>query len=389
MRGAFARFGGAILFAVALLAAPAGAQVPPASLPPQGAEAFSAAQLDQLLAPIALYPDPLLGQILIAATYPLEVVQADRWLQDPENASLRGDALLRALESQPWDASVKSLVAFPQILSMMDYNLEWTEQLGDAFLGQQAQVMDRVQDLRRRAQAAGTLNSTPQQMVTNDGQAIEIVPPDDQNVYVPVYNPNIMYGAWPYPDELPYYFDYPGYGFGSLMGFAIVAPLWGWDRWDWHHHGLDIGTPRARPFTHGPALRPGAWQHDPAHRGGVPYRNDSTRARFAGRSGPPPEAGFRGYAPSGGATAAPAFPVSPPGAAGAERSFHGPAIRPGAARTETPRAEAPRAAVPRAAAPSPPAFESFGRGVDASRQEQRGASSRAAPSFGGGRREHR
>jgi hypothetical protein len=127
-------------------------------IPARGASPLTAEQFDQLVAPIALYPDPLIAQILMAATYPLEVVEADRWLQIPANAALRGDALTAALQQLPWDPSIKSLVPFPQLLHMMDANLQWTEQLGDAFLAQQADVMDAVQRLRKRAQAAGALD---------------------------------------------------------------------------------------------------------------------------------------------------------------------------------------------------------------------------------------
>src|SRR6266550_1776459 len=148
---------GAVLLAL-VSTAPGHAQTQAAP----GAGDYSAEQLDQMVAPIALYPDDLLGQILMAATYPLEVVQADRWLQDPSNASLRGSTLAQALQSLPWDASVKSLVAYPQILAWMDSALDWTEAAGDAFLAQQSDVMDSVQRLRTRARAAGTLSSTPQ-----------------------------------------------------------------------------------------------------------------------------------------------------------------------------------------------------------------------------------
>ena len=187
------------LFVVAGLLAGMGplAQGPPqnAAVPPsQATPVFSGAQLDQLLAPIALYPDDLLGQILMAAAYPLEIVQADRWLQVPANASLRGTELAQALQQQPWDPSVKSLVAYPEVLSVLDNNLQWTEDLGEAFLAQQADVMDHVQQLRARALAARTLNSNTQQTVTNEGPAIEIAPASPDTVYVPVYDPNLAYG---------------------------------------------------------------------------------------------------------------------------------------------------------------------------------------------------
>src|SRR5580698_9318133 len=139
-------------------------------------QTLSEGQLDQLTAPIALYADPLLGQILMAATYPLEVVEAHRWLQDPANAALKGDQLVAALQQQSWDLSVKSLVPYPQILQMMDSDLDWTERIGDAFLGQQQAVMDSIQRLRKRAAGAGALTSTPQQTVSTEDQDIQIEP---------------------------------------------------------------------------------------------------------------------------------------------------------------------------------------------------------------------
>ena len=158
---------------------------------------LTTAQLDRLVAPIALYPDSLIAQILMAATYPLEVVEADRWLRLPANAALKGDALTAALQQQPWDPSIKSLVAFPQVVHTMDTNLNWTEQLGDAFLAQQPDVMDAVQRLRLRAQAAGSLASTPQQAVSTENQEIMIEPVSPDIVYLPTYNPWCVYGAWP------------------------------------------------------------------------------------------------------------------------------------------------------------------------------------------------
>ena len=146
----------------------------PQPVPAVDASPLTAEQLDRLVAPIALYPDPLIAQILMAATYPLEVVEADRWLQIPGNAALKGDALIAALQQQHWDPSIKSLVSFPRFLHTMDANLDWTEQLGDAFLARQANVMDAVQRLRQRAQAAGSLASTPQQTVSTEDQEIAI-----------------------------------------------------------------------------------------------------------------------------------------------------------------------------------------------------------------------
>ena len=216
---------------------------------------FSAEQLDALLAPIALYPDQLLAQVLMASTYPLDIVAASRWLKTGSNSSLTGDALAKALEPQNWDPSVKSLVPFPQVLDMMNQQLEWTQQLGYAVSTQQNDVMDSVQRLRLQAQQAGTLKSNEQQVVSQapavdaqgqptSQQAIIIQPANPQVVYVPTYNPSVVFGTWPYPATPPVYFPPPpGYNFGNALltglafatGVAVVGSLWGWatPRWGW------------------------------------------------------------------------------------------------------------------------------------------------------------
>ena len=208
----------AILGILALAAlAPASLVAQTPAPPAQAAPVYQAAQLDQLLAPIALYPDELLSQILMASTYPLEVVEAQRWVQDPKNAGLKGDQLTAALQDKDWDPSVKSLVPFPQILVMMSDRLDWMQKLGDAFLAQQSDVMDAVQRLRQQAQAAGTLKSSPQQTVTTQDQTITVEPANPDTVYVPVYDPTVVYGTWPYPDYPPYYFPPHGPGPKSLF----------------------------------------------------------------------------------------------------------------------------------------------------------------------------
>jgi hypothetical protein len=235
----------------------------------------------------------LLGQILMASTYPLEVVEAARWLQTPANAALRGDQLAAALALQPWDPSVKALVEFPQVLRMLDSRLAWTEQLGDAFLAQQADVMDAVQRLRQRAQAAGTLAQLPHEQVATEGPDIIIEPAEPQVVYVPIYDPNTVYGAWPYPAYPPLYFPPPpnyvvvsGIAFG--IGVGVFRPLWDWDRCDWRHHRLIVDRDRFDRFDRDHGGRPdhlhaAVWEHDPAHRRGVPYRNPALHAQFQGR----------------------------------------------------------------------------------------------------------
>ena len=277
--------------------------------PPPGAVVYSPQRLDQLLAPVALYPDPLLAQILMAATYPLEVIEAYRWVNDPNHSQLHGDALAASLEDQDWDPSVKAMVAFPQILEMMNDQLGWMQQIGDAFLTQQEDVMNSVQRLRARAGAAGTLQSTDQQFVATQDQAITIEPVNPETVYVPVNDPTV-YGPWPYPNYPPYYFVPPGStviiepGFVTWIPFGIVTVLWGWDHWDWHHHRIRIDPHRFNHLNESkgePEHRPQAifdtWEHDPHHRRGVPYRDPIMLNRFRPNPAGSPEQrrNFRGY----------------------------------------------------------------------------------------------
>ena len=277
---------------------------------------YSAAQLDQLVAPIALYPDVLLGQILMASTYPLEVVEAARWVQEPANAALKGDALTSALDPLDWDPSVKALVPFPSVLRMMDKQLDWTQRLGDAFLAQQADVMDAVQRLRRQALAAGTLKSTPQQTVTDESGTIYIAPASPVVVYVPAYDPGVVYAPWPYPDYPPYYFPpLPAYYYGYYgpsvgiyfsVGFPIIFPFWGWGHVDWHLHSIHVDPHRVNQINHHhnerfhrPPFEGRDWQHDPQHRVGVPYRSPPVRARFEPRlpGSPQNRYEYRGHQP--------------------------------------------------------------------------------------------
>jgi len=174
---------------------------------------LSAGQLDALVAPIALYPDALLSEILMASTYPLEVVEADRWAN--ANKNLQGDALKAALDKQNWDDSIKSLAATPDVLDMMSNKLDWTQQLGDAVLAQQPDVMDAIQRLRTKAQANNKLQSTSQQTVSTQQQGgrqyIYIAPTDPDEIYVPYYDPSVVYGPWDYPDYPAYYWPPPAY----------------------------------------------------------------------------------------------------------------------------------------------------------------------------------
>jgi Protein of unknown function (DUF3300) len=266
---------------------------------------FTTEELAQMLAPIALYPDSLIAQILMASTYPIEVVEAERWLK--QNKNLKADELDKALQEKTWDSSVKSLCHFPNILYPMSDNLERTTRLGDAFLGQQDDVMDTVQELRRAAQEQGNLRTTEQQNVIVENDDILIEPVNRQIMYVPVYDPLYVYGPWWYPAYPPYYWFYPpgaiiasgiiGFGFGIFLGIGIAS--WSW--FDWHHHHIDIDihkTGRFNRFDRGRwDFNRSVWTHEPHHRRGVAYRNMPTGQRFgmpAPRiSGIRPEA--RGY----------------------------------------------------------------------------------------------
>ncbi|MDE2059141.1 MAG: DUF3300 domain-containing protein [candidate division NC10 bacterium] len=301
MKGAVRR--GLLGVLILVLAAPPGAfgqfqPPPPAGIP--APPTFRQEELDQLLAPIALYPDALLAQILMASTYPLEVVQAARWVKAYPNVI--GPQLEEAMQQQPWDPSVKSLTAFPQVLAMMDANLDWTQRLGDAFLAQQPAVMATIQTLRVRAQAAGYLQSTPQQIVVTEPQAIRIEPVIPEIIYVPIYDPTVVYGLWWAPAYPPYYWYPPGYVVGASVlsfgvGLAVGSVLWG--GFDWHrHHVTVVNVHNFNTFNRTTIITP-TWHHDASHRRGVPYHDPGVRQRFG--QGPLPGAGareaFRGRAP--------------------------------------------------------------------------------------------
>ena len=200
-----------------------------------GSAQLSQAQLASLVAPIALYPDALVSQVLMASTYPLEVAEAANWQK--ANSRLKGDALNQALQQQSWDASVKSLVSFPPVLQMMGSQLSWTQNLGNAVLAQQSDVMDAIQSLRAKAQQSGALKSTSQQTVSGgDGAPIIIQPANPQVVYVPTYNPAVAFGGWPYPAYPPVAYYPPGYVAGTALlsfglGMAVGAALWGGMHW--------------------------------------------------------------------------------------------------------------------------------------------------------------
>ena len=280
----------AAMLVAAMIVPPALSQSPPPPAPaaaPASADApaskgFTQEQLDQMLASIALYPDALLSQVLMASTYPLEIVEADRWAK--ANTSLKGAALEDALKAQKWDESVKSLAAFPEVLDRMNKDLAWTQQLGDAFLGQQQQVMDTVQNLRKKAQDAGNLKTNEQQKVVVENNYITVEPANPQVVYVPTYNPTIVYGPWWYPTYPPYYPPYwvhPGASFvnGVFWGVGIAAGAALWGGFNWNNHDVNINVNRYNNFNK-TNINNSNWNHNSAHRDGVPYRDNGARQKY-------------------------------------------------------------------------------------------------------------
>ncbi len=284
-----------LLALVLLLSAPAlVAQTQMASA--QSDQLLKPEQLDALVAPIALYPDTLLAQVLMASTYPLEVVEAERWVQ--ANKNLTGAGLKAAVDQQRWEDSVKSLTATPSVLEMMSSKLDWTQQLGNAVLAQQPDVMDAIQRLRTKAQANNKLASSQQQTVTTQKQGgkqvIAIAPAQPDTVYVPYYDPSVVYGSWPYPAYPPYYFGYPGYiaagviatGIAFGAGYALGRWASGGYGWggsvNWSNSNININ-------------RGGNWTHNPAHRQGVRYANANVAQKFgASRGGAQNRMDFRG-----------------------------------------------------------------------------------------------
>jgi hypothetical protein len=405
----------------------AGAQNQPPAPP-----TFKPEQLEQLAAPIALYPDPLLAQVLMASTYPLEVVEAERWQK--ANATLKDQALDDALKQKDWDPSVKSLVSFPQVLEMMSDKLDWTQQLGDAFLAEQSGVMDAVQRLRGKAYAEGNLKSNEEQKVIveqapAESQApppapaeapppatppppppaqttiIQIQPASPQVIYVPTYNPTVVYGTWPYPAYPPYYYYPPGYvatasvisfGVGLAAGYAL------WGNCNWGHGDVNYNYNNYNNFNRNVSnnytrINQGNnnWQHNAEHRRGVQYRDTATQNRYnrGGPAGASSREAFRGRADQG------RQQIARTGAGNMNRDLAnrgGAANRPAA--TQRPAAGGGQAGAAQrptsGRAPSgtqrgqgPGAFQGMGSGSQARRDSSRGQASRqSASSYGGGSR---
>ncbi len=305
------------------------AQTEPQPPPPadSSTQLLSPQQLDNLVAPVALYPDPLLAQVFAAATYPLEIVELQQWLQD--HRDLRGQQLVDAAKQQNWDPSVQAMVAFPDAIAMLTRDIRWTTDLGNAFLAQQADVMAAVQRMRGRAQSNGRLQTNQQQTVTTENQggdsAIDIEPTDPQVVYVPTYNPAYVWGPPAYGYYPPLW--YPSYGFGwgapcflggffAGVGFGLGLG-WGWG-FGWFGHSLFVNGLFFNHYGFGGYGRGWgareAWAHNSYHRLGVPYANRNVANRFGGAA----RSGFSGGARSGFSGAARSGPAE-----GGWRSFNG------------------------------------------------------------------
>src|SRR5882757_98660 len=280
------------------------------------APALPSGELDSLVAPIALYPDQLLAQTLAASTYPLEIIQLQQWMD--RNKNLQGKALADAVAKQPWDPSIQSLVEFPDVIQRMAGNVQWTTDLGNAFLAQQSDVMDAVQRMRAKAQGTGNLKTSAQSVVKTETvssgkQVIEIQQANPDVVYVPSYDPTVVYGAAPV--EYPYYpYTYPGYVPGTALawgaGIALGAAAWGawggnWGNCDWNGGNVNINNNnnfnKNNNFNRNVSRQgQGNWQHNAQHRGNAPYGNRQTANKYGGR-GPGGAGGVGGVGRPGGA----------------------------------------------------------------------------------------
>ncbi|MUV13663.1 DUF3300 domain-containing protein [Noviluteimonas gilva] len=260
---------------------------------------FSKEEIAQLVAPVALYPDSLLAQVLMASTYPGDVADAAKWVKD--HPQTKGDDAVKAVAKEDWDASVQSLVAFPQAVGMMGSDIAWVQKLGDAFLAQPNDVMSTAQDLRRQAQAAGNLKSNEYQTVSTEsaqGQQSIVIQPTTETVYVPSYNPTYAYGSWAYPGYPPYYYPPPAYYYpgaalatGIAWGIGIGISVGFWGDCDWGGGDVNINSNRYNEFNRN--IDRGdrqmgdrgnqRFQHDGSRRDGVPYRDQGSREKYGNR----------------------------------------------------------------------------------------------------------
>jgi hypothetical protein len=371
----------------------------------QGQQTLSQEQLEQMVAPIALYPDSLVAQILMASTYPIEVVEAARWSK--QNPKVTGTALEDAMQKQSWDASVKSLTAFPQVLAMMDEKLDWTTDLGNAFLAQQSDVMNAIQALRARAQKEGNLKSNEQQTVTveqqpsgTQPQTIIIQPANPQVVYVPAYTPAV-YGAWPYPAYPPYPYYPPGYALGASLisfgvGMAVGSALWGGCSWGGSNSHVNVNVNNYNNFNR-TDIKNGNWNHNVDHRRGAGYNNQNVANRYGrGNQNAQSREQFRGRAEQGRQQIARGDADTfkgqqgKRGAGDASRYANQGGQRGGGnfqQKGQVGGGDRAGGANRQAAQRNASAFSGAGSGADARRQADRGRASRqSAASYGGGSR---
>ncbi len=274
----------------------------PTAAPAQDAAKIPADQLDSLVAPIALYPDPLLAQTLVASTYPLEIVQLQQWLE--KNKNLKDKALTEAVKKEPWDPSIQAMAALPDVVKRLAADIQWTTDLGNAFLAQQSEVMDAVQRMRKKAQDTGNLKSSEQQKVetkvVESKQVIVVQQASPEIVYVPTYNPTVVYGAPIYPYPPIYYPPVGYYAAGMAISFGVGVAMgaawgggWGWNS-GWGGNN-DITVNRNNNFNRNTNINGGnrttnqsarggnsSWQHNPQHRGGAPYSDRTTAGKYGG-----------------------------------------------------------------------------------------------------------
>jgi len=363
---------------------------PEAPKPAAASATFTAEQLEQIVAPIALHPDALLSQILMSSTYPLEIVEAYRWVQ--KNPSLKGTALEEALKKQDWDPAVKGICGLPSVLKQMNDSLDWTQDLGDAFLGQKEELMQTVQKMRKKALEAGNLKSGEQQKVSQDGDIIIIESTKTEVVYVPTYYPTAVYGGWSYPY---YYYPpmYPPYPAGGVMfGFAVgIAWAGCWGGCNWHGNDITINNNNFNNFNKntningGRDSKPGggrdSWNHNPEHRKGANYKDSKTAQKYGGGAGSNrvSKDQARGFDRSGSKAGS--------GAGAAQRPAAGNKPAAGGARPSAGNAGAKPAARPSASTSRSSGALSGSRSPGADRSaSSRGSASRGGGARGGGSR---
>jgi len=355
---------------------------------------FKKEEIEQLVAPIALYPDALVAQILMASTYPLEIVTAARWSK--ANPNVKDKALEDAMQKQTWDPSVKSLAAFPSVLAMLNEKLDMTQKLGDAFLGQQKEVMDSVQRLRAQAQKAGNLKSSKEQTVTTAQEGgttvIKIEPANPQVVYVPTYNPTVVYGPWPYAAYPPYYYYPPGYSAGSVffaftVGVAVGNAMWGNCNWGGSNVTINHNTYNNFNKTD---IKTGDWNHNAEHRKGTQYRDSASQQKYGKgqQQGAQSREEFRGRAEQGRQEISRGGADQYKGGGAADRAGSreaGAADRAGGAGDRAGGGAGDRGGgMQQAGGRQPGGFDGIGQGGQTRDASSRGASSRA--SAGGGAR---